>query len=581
MRKSEYMVEVIDFVEAAGEEISINPKVSVTKAVNNLLDKTLQNALNPTPQPTYSSTVMRIAQATEEKMINDYLNGGTKSSGGRYSVLDTAAEGFKAIQALMQNPDHPVCQKIKDFSLKDLLGVMQQNGNGTRNNQMDTEKVNQFILQLNPDDYDSIADYIKLSQKIGGNVSSNFSEARQSLLKDQYMLRKQYGIEEQQPQQQQQLQQQYQQQPQQPQQQPQQYQSQRPIQRQDINRQDINRQLIDQYVQNQDPFFNQNQPNINLSDTKQSPEEMILSLSPDDPVSIHQYAYLHNITNLDAQTIKKMLISEQTQLRKSIPQEQPPEFPTGDSWDAKDLNKPVSKPVTQEQDSKERLPAMSMSTILGTNEGDDGSTISRTEFEKEINMSQAQVQTESQPEQQQQPQSEIEKISMMLQKMGDNLEGGLLTMNQEIAVLKEEIAILKNNSSNSIKDAVATEITVTDDTTTHTIEAGTSSIPSMPASSPIAITESDMAGTVQSSIMPTTVTVPAPPLPSPETEKIVPSEPKEEANKQSEWWSQRKTVKDALGSDNNKQVKKFVVRRHLKSQEGKEESKEQSTEPVE
>ncbi len=97
---------------------------------------------------------------------------------------------------------------------------------------------------------------------------------------------------------------------------------------------DMNRDLIDRYdnpnssFPTSSPFQSDNftPPGIDFfgsggeggnqqnSSFSQSPEEIILSLNPDDPTSLHQYSTMRNLGNLDAITIKKTLMKEQRNL---------------------------------------------------------------------------------------------------------------------------------------------------------------------------------------------------------------------------------------------------------------------------
>lgn len=90
---------------------------------------------------------------------------------------------------------------------------------------------------------------------------------------------------------------------------------------------DMNRDLIERY-ESSDQQYQQdfNQPNdffggntnsslgFETGISSQTNEEKILSLNPDDPTSLHQYSSMRNLVNLDAITIKKMLIQEQKNL---------------------------------------------------------------------------------------------------------------------------------------------------------------------------------------------------------------------------------------------------------------------------
>ena len=89
------------------------------------------------------------------------------------------------------------------------------------------------------------------------------------------------------------------------------------------NRQnDMNRDLIDKYdnpgnqTDNMQPprndFFETNSPpNMGF---QQSPEEIILSLNPDEPSSIHKFMAMRGIVGVEQSTVKKMLMKEQKSL---------------------------------------------------------------------------------------------------------------------------------------------------------------------------------------------------------------------------------------------------------------------------
>ncbi len=111
------------------------------------------------------------------------------------------------------------------------------------------------------------------------------------------------------------------------QQQPQ-YQQQPQRQEYNYNYKDMNRNLMQQYENNQNPaaetFFNPNQNQV--QPVQQNEAEIILSLNPDFPQSLHQFAAMRQISGVDVNIIKKMLLKEQQFLREQLQATQQVQF---------------------------------------------------------------------------------------------------------------------------------------------------------------------------------------------------------------------------------------------------------------
>lgn len=94
------------------------------------------------------------------------------------------------------------------------------------------------------------------------------------------------------------------------------------VTRDNSRKHDMNRDLIDRYDKGipapgggSNDFFNQQSGGGGMGvGVEQSPEEIILSMNPDDPQSIHQYAAMRNLIGVDVVSTKKMLINEQRSL---------------------------------------------------------------------------------------------------------------------------------------------------------------------------------------------------------------------------------------------------------------------------
>ncbi len=610
------VLDVTDALAKASEAAEITPEdLKYVNTMSKLIKA--QNAFTkllpqPQPQPQINPLILKMAQNLENRMVEQFLSNlepKPQSSG----VVSLGKDVFKTIQSITEHPESPLSQGIGNIisSLNEGFQNYRNNGNGSGNtNKLSSkEDIYKFVLSLNPSNLNDLQKFKELiSQDPQNEKLEDLNDVYKALINEQMLIKKELNIPDeiqqsiQQPQQQQSIQQQ-----QQPMRQ------QQPIQPQQRQR-DINRHLIDQYdiPQNQNQnnaFFNNNvNPNLSISDTKQSPNEIILSLNPDDPISIHQYASMRNIFNLDAKTIKNMLIKEQEQIRKSIPQPVQSTFPSGDSWNNEDLNKPLSKPTPTSE---------SMSTIMGTTEGDDGTTISRTEFEKEINLNQPHIsnsqpeQILSQPEPKPEPSinSDISNIENLIQRLGTNLENGIEAMNKKIEFLENEVMILKSEkvanmdysqliNSNSVMECITENVntdiigiendstipksntendsdklkTESEITQIPSSEVGTIPSMSVPTSTPsteidISSITSTEAGT---SSIPSTVSA-SPPLHHE-------SEIKEDKETKNDWWSARHSVKDSI-KEEPKQVKKFVIRRHYNQlkKEPKEESKNETT----
>ncbi len=613
-------MEIID-VEKEAEELITEQDVKILNSLDKFAKVSRKFSNLQQPQQNQSNNLLF---GLEEEVVNQFRQGirqkfteqilpnlFTSPQPKEQGWMGMAKDGMKVVQSLAEHPDSPMSQAVGSIinsmanAYNNYNQMQKGNGNGESNKKLPS--MEEIILKLEPNDINHL---MKFKQIVESNPENpkidDLNELHNILLQEQNRIREAHNIpvvsqnqNENKTSNEEIIQQQHQ----------------RQLQNQGRNRprnQDINRELMDRYDNpSQYQNYNQNQ-NINPqsdffnnSQVKQTPEELIMSLSPDDPISIHQYAYMRNLGNLDAITVKKTLIKEQEQLRKSIvPQNQQKiEVVTGDSWDNKDLNKPVPKS------------SLSMNEIMQTNEGDDGSVITRTEFEKEINLNQnPQTQIQSLPEQQQQApelseqpsnqenqiQNEnFDKIMRILDKMDKNYQylvdeitaikaGKVINMDyaqliEGITDVNPDIMGIENDSTIPESN---TDIENDNDsdklkTTTPSIETGTdisaiSSVPVPPSTETESSTEE--AGTASIS------TVPAPPSTK---------EPKEELKEiKNDWWSVRHSVIDSVEEEpKHKQVKRFVIRRHLKEPEksidemkdttSKEENKQESTEPVE
>ncbi|MDD3474363.1 MAG: hypothetical protein PHP08_00485 [Candidatus Dojkabacteria bacterium] len=253
---------------------------------------------------------------------------------------------------------------------------------------------------------------------------------------------------------------------------------------------DMNRDLIDrydnpdqynqrsqQYQQNnfQTPsndFFGGGGSVSSGTSLQQTPEEMILSLNPDEPSSIHQYMSLRGITGVEQSIVKKMLMKEQRELSGKLSnpinpaQDQIKQESRNFSWSEKDIGKPI-------EETKAKM--SSMSEVLGNQtEGNDGTIMKKSEFYEEIglgkdnkqeNKPDTQQSNTQQPSTQQsnaqQPNESLNVILSAIQNLDKNTENVMTVVTQmekKIELLENEIVVLKEKSSNEIKDIVYSDI---------------------------------------------------------------------------------------------------------------------------
>lgn len=300
-------------------------------------------------------------------------------------------DGLRTIQSLAEHPESPISRLIGD-TLNNIAeaynGYKNKNGNNGNTNELhkNEEDIYKEVLAMSPDNIEHLARYTQIIRQNPENpATSSIEEIRKLLVNDQAYIRKKFGIptEEQQPQ------------------------------------QDINRELIQKY-ENQPGqtttgsgnFFNNNPPQ-----GSQSPDEVILSLSPDDPVSIHTYASMRNLNNLDATTIRKTLIKEQEQLRKAMQ-------PGIDSkWTEHDAQR----------------------TLVNTPQNDGVEHMSKAEFLADIakesglpvQVQQTQEQLSEQSPSPSNPENPFETIMRILEKQDKNID----YITNEIVYLKSRLAI--------------------------------------------------------------------------------------------------------------------------------------------
>lgn len=405
MESSELVEKALN-IGAGSEELitGVKPVVTLNKVVNTILHKALENTMNPVQQNTQVSPLtLKIAQSMEDKMIEQFINNFGGQSNKQHSVWGTIEKAAEAIKAVAENPQHPLFSNIGELS-KNILGAVRndENGNNTNGKQQTKQSSpEEIILQLNPDNLNDLEKWVQLLKSNPQNPQvDDINQLRQFLIEEQIGIRQRYGL----PLPDEQITNKTQNQPRQS--------------------KDINRQLINRYEQGgslpqNEPFFNDSQP------IQQNISEKILSLSPDDPVSLHEYQALKGIKGVDQSIVKKMMTKEQEELRakmgtsgtKQGPVRKQETFPSGDRWTVHDLNKPLSETKAKIQ---------SMSEIMEAPEGNDGTIVKKSDFHKEINYNPKEDSHQGHQNEQNEPPIQsvdpVDKIMRVLDKLDRKIE---------------------------------------------------------------------------------------------------------------------------------------------------------------